>query len=117
MAIVLTCLQLAIGSSLRDSDDQKDPFNYKLEWNKDAPEMGNSKAGPLNIAGYQNATSTMLIADGLIRSSLLKRPNLSRGRRLVHLRSLDDWIESGLMQVGGAPYTPNPEIQTGKEAS
>jgi hypothetical protein len=58
-----------------------------------------------------------LIGDGLIRSSLLKRPNLSRGRRLVHLRSLDDWIESGLMQVGGAPYTPNPEIQTGKEAS
>ena len=57
------------------------------------------------------------IADGLIRSSLVKRPNTSRGRRLVDLRSLDDWIVSGLMQMGPAPCTPNPEIQTGKEAS
>ena len=47
------------------------------------------------------------IADGLIRSSLVKRPNASRGRRLVDLRSLDDWIESGLMQVGPAPCNPN----------
>ena len=58
-----------------------------------------------------------LIADGLIRSSLVKRPNASRGRRLVDLRSLDDWIVSGLMQMDPVSCTPNPEIQTGKEAS
>ena len=57
------------------------------------------------------------IADGLIRSSLVKRPNASRGRRLVDLRSLDDWIEKGLMQVGPAPCTPNQEPRIGKEAS
>ncbi len=58
-----------------------------------------------------------LIGDGLICSSLVKRPNASRGRRLIDLHSLDAWIESGLMQVQPAPYPPNPEIQTGKEAS
>ena len=47
------------------------------------------------------------IADGLIRSSLVKRPNASRGRRLVDLHSLDAWIETGLMQVGPAPCNPN----------
>ncbi|MDA7656400.1 helix-turn-helix domain-containing protein [Akkermansiaceae bacterium] len=47
------------------------------------------------------------IADGLIRSSLVKRPNASRGRRLIDLRSLDSWIEKGLMQVGPAPSNPN----------
>ncbi|MCH1500370.1 MAG: helix-turn-helix domain-containing protein [Akkermansiaceae bacterium] len=47
------------------------------------------------------------IADGLIRSSLVKRPNASRGRRLVDLYSLDAWIETGLMQVGPAPSNPN----------
>ena len=57
------------------------------------------------------------IADGLIRSSLVKRPNASRGRRLIDLHSLDSWIETGLMQMGPAPCNPNPEIQTGKEAS
>ena len=53
-----------------------------------------------------------LIGDGLIRSSLVKRPNASRGRRLVDLRSLDDWIESGLMQVGPAPCNPNSNLNT-----
>ncbi|MDB4395718.1 helix-turn-helix domain-containing protein [Akkermansiaceae bacterium] len=52
------------------------------------------------------------IADGLIRSSLVKRPNASRGRRLVDLRSLDAWIEKGLMQVGPPPSNPNPEPRT-----
>ena len=58
-----------------------------------------------------------LIGDGLIRSSHPKRPNASRGRRLVDLHSLDGYIETGLMQVGPRPCSPNPEIQTGKEAS
>ncbi|MDB4407479.1 helix-turn-helix domain-containing protein [bacterium] len=48
-----------------------------------------------------------LIGDGLIRSSLAKRPNASRGRRLVDLHSLDAWIETGLMLVGPAPCNPN----------
>ena len=58
-----------------------------------------------------------LIGDGLIRSSLLKRLNASRGRRLVDLHSLEAYIETGLLQVGPRPCSPNPEIQTGKEAS
>ena len=70
-----------------------------------------------HYCGLTKRTIYNLIGDGLIRSSLVKRPNASRGRRLVDLRSLDDWIESGLMQMGPAPCTPNPEIQTGKEAS
>ena len=52
------------------------------------------------------------IADGLIRSSLVKRPNASRGRRLVDLYSLDAWIETGLMQVGPPPSDPNQEPRT-----
>ena len=57
------------------------------------------------------------IADGLIRSSLVKRPNASRGRRLVDLRSLDAWIETGLMQIGPAPCIPNQEPRTKEEGS
>ena len=57
------------------------------------------------------------IADGLIRSSLVKRPNASRGRRLVDLRSLDAWIETGLMQMGPAPCSPNQELRTKEEES
>ena len=70
-----------------------------------------------HYCGLTQRTIYNLIADGLIRSSLVKRPNASRGRRLVDLRSLDDWIESGLMQVGPAPCTPNQEPRIGKEAS
>jgi hypothetical protein len=46
-----------------------------------------------------------LISEGLIASSLVKRPDASRGRRLVDLRSLDEWIENGLMKVGPRPCT------------
>lgn len=46
-----------------------------------------------------------LISEGLIASSLVKRPDASRGRRLVDLRSLDAWIENGLMKVGSRPCT------------
>ncbi|MDB4781351.1 helix-turn-helix domain-containing protein [Akkermansiaceae bacterium] len=73
-----------------------------------------------NAAEYSDLSKRHLynlIGDGLIRSSLAKRPNASRGRRLIDLRSLDSWIEKGLMQMGPAPCTPNPEIQTGKESS
>ena len=58
-----------------------------------------------------------LIGDGLIRSSLLKRPNLSRGRRLVDLHSLDRYIETGLMLVGPRPCSPNPEPPNKKKDS
>jgi len=60
-----------------------------------------------SYSGLSDRHLYTLIGDGLIRSSLVKRPNASRGRRLVDLRSLDDWIESGLMQVGPAPCNPN----------
>jgi len=70
-----------------------------------------------SYSGLSDRHLYTLIGDGLIRSSLVKRPNASRGRRLVDLRSLDDWIESGLMQVGSQPCTPNQEPRTGKEAS
>lgn len=61
----------------------------------------------VHYCGLTQRTIYNLIGNGLIRSSLAKRPNASRGRRLVDLCSLDDWIEKGLMQVGPAPCTPN----------
>jgi hypothetical protein len=70
-----------------------------------------------HYCGLTQRTLYNLIGDGLIRSSHPKRPNASRGRRLVDLHSLDGYIETGLMQVGPRPCSPNPEIQTGKEAS
>ena len=57
------------------------------------------------------------IGDGLIRSSLVKRLNTNRGRRLVDLSSLENWIETGLMQIGPAPCIPNQEPRTKEEAS
>ena len=60
-----------------------------------------------HYCGLTQRTLYNLIGDGLIRSSHPKRPNASRGRRLVDLRSLDDWIESGLMQMGPAPCNRN----------
>jgi hypothetical protein len=65
-----------------------------------------------SYSGLSDRHLYTLIGDGLIRSSLVKRPNASRGRRLVDLRSLDDWIESGLMQVGPAPCKPNTKLNT-----
>jgi hypothetical protein len=70
-----------------------------------------------SYSGLSDRHLYTLIGDGLIRSSLVKRPNASRGRRLVDLHSLDGYIETGLMQMGPRPCSPNPEIQTGKEAS
>ena len=70
-----------------------------------------------HYCGLTQRTLYNLMEEGLIRWSHPKRPNASRGRRLVDLRSLDDWIESGLMQVGPAPCSPNPELRTGKEES
>ena len=65
-----------------------------------------------SYSGLSDRHLYTLIGDGLIRSSLVKRPNASRGRRLVDLRSLNDWIESGLMQVGPAPCKPNTKLNT-----
>ncbi|MDA7890237.1 helix-turn-helix domain-containing protein [Akkermansiaceae bacterium] len=70
-----------------------------------------------HYCGLTQRTLYNLIGDGLIRSSLLKRLNASRGRRLVDLHSLEAYIETGLLQVGPRPCSSNPEIQTGKEAS
>jgi hypothetical protein len=58
-----------------------------------------------------------LISEELIASSLVKRPDASRGRRLVDLRSLDAWIENGLMKVGSRPCTDaHSSINQRKEA-
>ncbi|MDA7657023.1 helix-turn-helix domain-containing protein [Akkermansiaceae bacterium] len=65
-----------------------------------------------HYCGLTERTIYNLIGDGLIRSSLVKRLNASRGRRLVDLHSLDSWIETGLMQVGPAPSNPNQEPRT-----
>jgi hypothetical protein len=40
------------------------------------------------------------IRDGLIQSSLVKRTNAKRGRRLIDLWSLDECIQQGLNKVG-----------------
>ena len=58
-----------------------------------------------------------LISDDHIRSSLLRRPNAGRGRRLIDLRSLDEWIEQGLNEVGPPPCIPNHEPRTKEEGS
>jgi hypothetical protein len=65
-----------------------------------------------SYSGLSDRHLYTLIGDGLIRSSLVKRPNASRGRRLVDLYSLDAWIETGLMQVGPPPSNPNQEPRT-----
>jgi len=70
-----------------------------------------------HYCGLTQRTIYNLIGDGLIRSSLVKRPNASRGRRLIDLRSLDAWIKTGLMQMGPAPCAPNQEPRIEKEAS
>ncbi|MCH1421393.1 MAG: helix-turn-helix domain-containing protein [Akkermansiaceae bacterium] len=70
-----------------------------------------------HYCGLTERTIYNLIGDGLIRSSLVKRLNASRGRRLVDLYSLDAWIEKGLMQVGPPPSNPNQEPRTKEEES
>lgn len=62
---------------------------------------------PLSIAarycGLSERHLQTLISERLIASSLVKRPGASRGRRLVDLRSLDEWIETGLFETGQRP--------------
>jgi hypothetical protein len=41
---------------------------------------------------------------GTIRSSLVHFPGAKRGRRLIDLRSLDAWIESGIGSKAALPY-------------
>ncbi len=76
----------------------------------------NQKWAPLSRAAEYSGLSERylqtLISDGHIRSSLLRRPNAGRGRRLVDLRSLDEWIEQGLNEVGPPPCIPNHETRT-----
>ena len=70
-----------------------------------------------HYCGLTERTIYNLIGDGLIRSSLVKRPNASRGRRLVDLHSLDGFIESYFGQVGSQLCNTNQEPRIGKEAS
>jgi len=54
-------------------------------------------------SGLAQRTIESLIRDNLIRSACPKRKGASRGRRLIDLRSLDEWIESG---IGGKSDLP-----------
>lgn len=73
--------------------------------NTDAPRWATVKQAA-EYSGLSERHLYNLIGDGLIRSSLVKRPNASRGRRLIDLRSLGAWIEIGLMHVGLTPCNP-----------
>jgi excisionase family DNA binding protein len=73
--------------------------------NTEAPRWATVKQAA-EYSGLSERHLYNLIGDGLIRSSLAKRPNASRGRRLIDLHSLDAWIETGLMQMGPAPCNP-----------
>ncbi|MDB4801687.1 helix-turn-helix domain-containing protein [Akkermansiaceae bacterium] len=84
--------------------------------NKECPRWAPIKTAA-KYSGLSERHLYNAIADGLIRSSLVKRPNASRGRRLVDLQSLDAWIETGLMQMGPAPCIPNQEPRTKEEES
>lgn len=61
-----------------------------------------------SYSGLAERTIEILIRDNLIRSACPKRKGASRGRRLIDLRSLDEWIESG---IGGK--SDLPKLQEG----
>jgi len=45
------------------------------------------------------------VKSGIIRSSLVRSfPEAKRGRRLIDLRSLDEWIEAGVGGKAEVPY-------------
>ena len=45
------------------------------------------------------------VASGVLRSSLVRSfPGAKRGRRLIDLRSLDEWIEAGVGGKAEVPY-------------
>jgi len=45
------------------------------------------------------------VASGVLRSSLVRSfPSAKRGRRLIDLRSLDEWIEAGVGGKAEVPY-------------
>jgi hypothetical protein len=66
--------------------------------------------------GLSTRTLQELIRDEFIVSTLVKRPNATRGRRLIDLRSLDAWIEQGIgdkcllpeLEAGAAARRLNP---------
>jgi hypothetical protein len=55
--------------------------------------------GAAKYSGLSERYLQDFIRDGLIQSSLVRRPNSKKGRRLIDLRSLDEWIEQGLNEV------------------
>ena len=60
---------------------------------------GANKYSGLGVRVIENAA-----ASGVLRSSLVRSfPGAKRGRRLIDLRSLDEWIEAG---VGGKAELP-----------
>lgn len=54
-------------------------------------------------SGLAERTIEVLIRDNLILSACPKRKGASRGRRLIDLRSLNEWIESGVGKKSEVP--------------
>lgn len=61
-----------------------------------------------NYSGLSVRLLELLIREGTLVSSVPKRKGAVRGRRLLDLRSLDAWIESGL-----GDKSELPELQEG----
>ncbi len=59
-----------------------------------------SKYSGLGVRVLENA-----VKNGMVRSSLVRSfPTAKRGRRLIDLRSLDQWIEAGVGGKSELPY-------------
>lgn len=60
--------------------------------------------------------STRLIqlayTEGLVETSLVRRTGAKRGRRLINLQSLDQWIEDGIGGKSDLPHLRNSEVET-----
>lgn len=71
---------------------------------------------PVSVAARYSGLSRALIykhiQDGSLTSSTVKRPDRSRGRRLVHRESLDRLIEAGI----GAISADNTKTNAAKKA-
>ena len=61
--------------------------------------------GASRYSGLGDRVIENAAASGVLRSSLVRSfPGAKRGRRLIDLRSLDEWIESGIGGKAEVPY-------------
>ena len=57
--------------------------------------------------GLCTRTIKKAASDGLVETSHVRQLGASRGRRLINLRSLDRWIESGIGFKADLPHLRN----------